>query len=181
MNIFLPYENDIVASVESLDDVRLNKQILETYQLLTLAIKEQQEGQEVKAGHYHHPVYVFYKDNIPFLAYYGYKCCMEYKYRFNKQHKLVKYFVGECSTLIETTAYINHIEINIKEPQYQPYYMEGSKGQPNYIRTTENVSALFQNKLCKKWEQDKSKGREPKWTNRQVPEFYRKEMMKSEN
>ena len=180
MNIFLPYENDIVASVESLDDVRLNKQIVETYQLLTLAIKEQQEEHEVKAGHYHHPVYVFYKDNIPFLAYYGYKCCREYKERFDKHHKLMAYFIGRCSRLIETTTDTNHIEIKIKEPQYQPYYMEGAKGEPNYIRTTENVSALFQNKLCKKWEQDKAKGRMPKWTNRQVPEFYRKEKMKSE-
>ena len=56
MNIFLPYENDIGASVQSLDDVRLQKQAVEIYQLLTLAIKEQQEGHEVKAGHYHHPV-----------------------------------------------------------------------------------------------------------------------------
>ena len=29
MNIFLPYENDIVKSVQSLDDVRLQKQAVE--------------------------------------------------------------------------------------------------------------------------------------------------------
>lgn len=33
MNIFLPYEEDIERSVRSLDDKRLNKQILECYQM----------------------------------------------------------------------------------------------------------------------------------------------------
>ena len=60
MNIFLPYENDITKSVQSLDDVRLNKQILETYQLLTSAIKE--KNGEKPNGWYKHPVYIFYKD-----------------------------------------------------------------------------------------------------------------------
>ena len=48
--------------------------------------------------------------------------------------------------------------------------MRGSLGQPEYIRTTENVSQLFQNRLVEKWSTDK---RPPKWTNRSVPEFWR--------
>ena len=67
-------------------------------------------------------------------------------------------------------GFIDSVEI----PKFTPYYMEGSKGQAHYIRTTENVSKLFQDKLCKKWEEDKAKGRNPKWTNRDVPEFYEK-------
>lgn len=59
------------------------------------------------------------------------------------------------------------------DPPFTPYYMEGSKDSHNYIRTTKNVSSLFQNKLCKKWDNDKEKGREPKWTKRDVPEFYK--------
>ena len=177
MNIFLPYENDIVASVQSLDDVRLNKQIVETYQLLRLAIIEQEEGHEVKAGHYHHPVYLFYKDNIPFLAYYGYECCREYHYRFKTQHSLVWFFDSKLGRQGLFGIDAEGRVLYCKKPKFTPYYMEGSKGQSNYIRTTENVSALFQNKLCKKWEQDKAKGRMPKWTNRQVPEFYRKDMV----
>jgi hypothetical protein len=77
---------------------------------------------------------------------------------------------------IDAEGYVQYCE----KPKFTPYYMEGSKGQPNYIRTTENVSALFQQKLINKWNNDKAKGREPKWTNRQVPEFYKKEKMKSE-
>lgn len=180
MNIFLPYEDDIVKSVQSLDDVRLQKQAVEVYQLLTLAIKEQQEGHEVKAGHYHHPVYLFYKDNIPFLAYYGYICCCEYLHRFYKRHTLLEYFQDRCSELLDINCYVNSVEGIFVPPKFNPYYMEGSKGQPNYIRTTENVGELFRQKLIKKWNADKEKGRKPRWTNRQVPEFYKKEMMKDE-
>lgn len=174
MNIFLPFEKDIRKSIESLDDKRLNKACVECYQLLTLAIKEQEEGKEIKAGHYHHPVYLFYKDNIPFLAYYGYECCREYFYRFNKWHSLIWYFDNELERQglfgLDADGYVEYCEI----PKFTPYYMEGSKGQPNYIRTTENVGELFRQKLIKKWEQDKAKGRQPKWTNREVPEFYKK-------
>lgn len=162
MNIFLS-RHSIKDSIKDLDDLRLQKQLVEVYQLLTLAIKEQQEGHEIKAGHYHHPVYLFYKDNPSFLCYYGRKCCIEYEYRFDKEHALKDKF--------RIIGIIYDLQF---EPSYTPYYMEGSKGQPNYIRTTENVSALFQAKLCKKWDADKLKGREPRWTNRDVPEFYKK-------
>lgn len=167
MNIFLPYEKDVPKSVEALDDVRLNKQILECYQLLTSAIKE--KNGDKPNGWYKHPVYSFYKDNPSFLCYYGRKCCMEYEYRFDKEHAFKDKF-----------RFI-HIIYDLQfEPDFTPYYMEGSKGQANYIRTTSNVSALFQQKLINKWNNDKAKGRPPKWTNRQMPEFYKKEIMKSE-
>lgn len=180
MNIFLS-QDTVADSVKDLDDLRLQKQLVECYQLLTLALKEQQEGHEVKAGHYHHPVYLFYKDNIPFLAYYGYICCCEYLHRFYKRHILLEYFLQDrCSELLDINCYANSVEGIFVPPKFTPYYMEGSKGQPNYIRTTDNVSALFQQKLINKWNNDKAKGRPPRWTNRQVPEFYKKEMMKSE-
>ena len=161
MNIFLPYENDIAKSVQSLDDLRLNKQILECYQLLQKAIHEVRGG-EVK-GYKNHPIYVHYKDNRAFLAVYGYYCCTEFQKRFRRTNKLAEYFVG----------YIWIQEIDGTKISYKPFYMEGSKGQPNYIRTTENVSELYQRKLCAKWDSDKAKGRPPKWTNREVPSFYK--------
>ena len=166
MNIFLPYEDNLVESVKALDDLRLNKQILEVYQLLTNAINEYY-GIEIK-GYKNHPLYVFYKENRSFLCYYGIRCCFEYEYRFDKEHRLKNKF--------RTKQIIYDFKYN---PPYTPYYMEGSKGQPNYIRTTENVSELFQQKLIKKWENDKAKGRPPKWTNRDVPQFYQ-DFMKGE-
>lgn len=172
MNIFLPYENDIGASVRSLDDLRLNKQILECYQLLNNSTKEY-NGEQIK-GYKNHPVYVFYKDNPYFIATYGMCCCMEYEHRFAKENQLTDnmvYLFNYWENQIPHRFYER-----VAKCTFTPYYMEGSKGQPNYIRTMENVSELFQQKLIKKWENDKAKGRPPKWTNRQVPEFYRKDM-----
>ena len=161
MNIFLPYENDIEKSVQALDDKRLNKQALEAYQLLQNALKER-NGEGVK-GYKNHPIYVHYKENIRFLLAYGYHCCAEWQYRFHKVHNLLQPFM----------YYIVQFGINIDYVSYEPFYMEGTKGQPNYIRTKENVSALYQKKLCGKWDNDKANGRPPKWTNRETPSFYK--------
>lgn len=166
MNIFLPYEDSVERSVQSLDDLRLNKQILECYQLLSNAIKEKNGG--VVVGYKNHPIYAHYKGNIPFLANYGYQCCMEFMRRFDKVHSLHPIFLNY------------NYQFNSKcyngQPEYVPFYMEGSKDSPNCIRTTENVSELYQKKLIDKWDTDKAKGRNPKWTNRGVPEFYSKTM-----
>lgn len=158
MNIFLPYENDIQKSVESLDDLRLNKQALEVYQLLSNAIKEQ-NGEEIK-GYKNHPIYVHYKDNIRFLMAYGYRCCAEWQYRFHRTHNLTSAFMY-C---------IASYGIDIENISYVPFYMEGSKGKPNHIRTYDNVSELYQQKLINKWQNDK---KPPKWTNREMPMFYK--------
>ena len=173
MNIFLPYSNDIGASVRSLDDLRLNKQILECYQLLNNATKEH-NGEQIK-GYKNHPVYVFYKDNPYFIATYGMCCCMEYEHRFAKENQLTDdmvYLFNYWENQIPHRVYER-----VAKCTFTPYYMEGSKGKPNYIRTTDNVGDLFKQKLIKKWENDKAKGRPPKWTNRQVPEFYKKEIL----
>ena len=152
MNIFLPYENDVKLSLESLDDLRLKKQILETHQLLNNAMKEL-NGEEIK-GYSHHPVYLFYKDNVKFLSYYGKQACLEYNYRFGKHH-----------TLFYSSLFTNAPS---EQPSYTPYYMEGAKTNPNHTRTTENVSYLFQRKLRLKWQLDKKK---PSWTGRKMPIF----------
>lgn len=161
MNIFLPYEDDVVASVQALDDLRLNKQILEVHQLANNSIAELQ-GFSVN-GYKNHPIYLHYKHNLGFLLWYGYVCCNEYAMRFGRVHKLTEFFEDEIVPHCHGTSF--------RSCKYIPFYMEGSKGQPNYIRTTENVSELFQRKLIKKWQNDK---RPPKWTNREMPEFYKK-------
>jgi hypothetical protein len=170
MNIFLPYENDIRKSVKSLDDLRLNKQILETYQLLRLAIDESKGVDISKRGYKKHPIYLHYKKDLYFLALYGYFCCDEFLHRFNKHHKLRSYFY-----YIKNEAMVLWVFEKTKKDEkhdtfeYTPFYMEGSKGKPNYIRTTENVGELYQQRLINKWQNDK---RQPKWTNREMPSFY---------
>lgn len=155
MNIFLPYQYNVERSVQSLDDVRLQKQAVEAYQLLESAMKER-NGEKVKN---YHPVYQFYKNNIDFLAYYGLKCCLEWEYRFNKKHSLTDLFRHKI--IIWDLKY---------DPPFTPYYMEGSKDSPFCIRTTKDVDMLFQQKLIHKWQND---NRKPKWTNRDMPEFYK--------
>lgn len=165
MNVFLPYERDIKKSVQSLDDKRLNKQILECYQLLTTYIKREINGIKDKgAGYFNHPVYKHFIStsyNLHALMKYSIEACIEYKYRMGIDHKLYQP--------------LNRLKINLfKYPDsidclYQPYFMRGSLGQLEYVRTYENVSQLFKDRLVEKWSNDKIK---PKWTNREIPEFY---------
>ena len=56
MNIFLPYENDIGASVRSLDDVRLNKQIEECKTILNAILEHKKSG--LKLGYFHHLLFI---------------------------------------------------------------------------------------------------------------------------
>lgn len=164
MNIFLPYENDIPKSVQSLDNLRLNKQVLECETLLKASLAYL--NGETPNGYFRHPVAQFYKDNPEFIAYYGYECCKEYKYRFGKEHYLEKYF--RDNEMWEVCP----DEDGFIPPKYIPYYMEGPITSPNHIRTTENVSALFKAKLIRKWQNGK---RQPSWGNRDKPEFWVKE------
>ena len=161
MNIFLPYENDIRSSVQCLDNLRLNKQILECEVLLNASLAYLKDN--APNGYFKHPVAQFYKDNPEFIAYYGYECCKEYRYRYNKEHELEKIF--RDNEVWEVCP----DEDGFIPPKYIPYYMEGPITSPNHIRTTENVSALFQAKLNKKWLNDK---RPPSWGNRCKPEFW---------
>ncbi|MEG2688257.1 MAG: pyrimidine dimer DNA glycosylase/endonuclease V [Clostridia bacterium] len=160
MNIFLPYENDIDKSVQSLDNLRLNKQILEVKTIIS-AINAYNADGAVK-GYYNHPVTQFYKDNVNFLAHYGIACCKEYLYRNDKEHSLNDYFIPFATS----------------KCKFVPFYMEGSKGNGNYVRTTENVGELFQKKLFNKWLNDK---KEPSWGKREMPEFWIKEINIFEN
>lgn len=171
MNIFLPHERDIKKSVKCLDDLRLNKQALECHQLLEMALCEKQG--KLVVGYKNHPVYKFYKNNIAFLAYYGFCCCNEMKFRFNKRGSYFKLFYSTLAShgLVSQDDDDWHI-IKIKEPEFQPYYMSGSINDPNCIRTTQDVSRLFRRKLTQKWDADKEKGRPPKWTNRKAPSWY---------
>lgn len=53
-------------------------------------------------------------------------------------------------------------------------YAEYPATDPRCIRETdtERVTALFRDKLVRKWKQDIENGRPPKWTNREKPNFW---------
>ncbi len=150
MNIFLPYPESAARSAAALDDRRLVKQILECKILLDIATQNRTDG------YARHPVAVHYRGQTDFLRFYGLECCREYLHRFNRPHAYAPYFAA--------------LRAGEKQPDYIPFYAEGSRTDPKSIRTTENVGDLFRAKLCRKWQTDRT---EPRWTNRTAPEFYR--------
>lgn len=159
MNLFLPYENNVGKSVQSLDDKRLIKQISNIYQLVQIWEKEKQGIELGNRGYHKHPIYLHYKRYPKFLYFYGYTACIEYKFRFKQDHTHYEYFLNNY--------------LKDKTFRHKPFYMEGSKNDKlNCIRTLENVSLLYQRKLIQLWINYEDK-QEPIWTNRKKPEFFK--------
>lgn len=157
MNIFLPYCDNVVKSVQSLDDLRLKKQIIECH-----VMKNLHDHPEISKGFANHPVVQHYtrdKRQYKFLMYYGYQCCKEYEYRFDKQHAYHSEFPKTCY---------------FRQPGYQPLYIEGRKDSHAQIRSINSmeIGQLFREKLVRKWSSDK---KPPKWTKRETPIFYKEE------
>jgi hypothetical protein len=70
MQVFLPYD-DFVKSLQSLDDKRLGKQRVETYQLIAgLEGRPTLTGKPYSKGRVNHPISQMFRDNIPALKQY---------------------------------------------------------------------------------------------------------------
>lgn len=80
MQTFLPFP-DIYKSAQVLDDKRLNKQIVEAFQIYTDRVPS-----------LNHPACLMWRDNKPFLRMYINACCGEYYLRFGKVHKIDQVF-----------------------------------------------------------------------------------------
>lgn len=153
MNIFITHKDNILLSIREIDDLRLNKQLLENKTILDYAIDK-------SSAYSSHPILKYYKQYPQFVLYFSMLCLSEYYARSGKVHTLWDYFMDiflECENFEKYSNFI-------------PYYVEGGKDKSDSIRTIENTDILFQNKLIKKWENDK---RQPKWTNREIPKFYK--------
>ncbi len=179
MNIFLP-QKSLIESANCLDNVRLQKQILECVEMYAVYtenkdnlfdsnIQINKHGKEtskwinLKKSVFHHPVYLHYAEHCPNIFINFTICCLAvYQKRMGKKHYYHSYIYKEFI----------YSEMSWLEMPIIPFYSELPSNDPNCIRTTENVEKLFQDKLFKKWEQDKAKGRPPKWTNRDIPDFY---------
>lgn len=84
MQTFLPFEN-FNESAHCLDNKRLNKQIIEAYQILT-----------DKVHNKNHPAVLMWADYKGFLYEYIIECCTEYKIRFDKTHSVFN-SINYCS------------------------------------------------------------------------------------
>ena len=76
MQTFLPFPN-IYRSASILDDKRLNKQIVEAFQIYTGRVPT-----------LNHPACLMWEKYKPFLRQYIHACCREYSLRFGKQHSV---------------------------------------------------------------------------------------------
>lgn len=76
MQTFLPFSS-FIHSVECLDDKRLNKQIVEAYQILT--------GRVPNANH---PACLMWRGYEHYLREYATICCIRYSFRYGKKHSL---------------------------------------------------------------------------------------------
>lgn len=83
MNTFLP-EADFAESAAILDSLRLNKQIVETKQILDAI-----NGAEAWA---HHPIVTMWRNYVPALLYYGLTMAVEFDRRAGYQHKFQPLF-----------------------------------------------------------------------------------------
>lgn len=161
MQVFLPYAQDFEKSAQSLDDVRLSKQIVELCQILTTQYN-MRHSQTAVIGYANHPIVRQYDTpaGTVFLLDYGFVLCKEFQFRFGKTHQ------GQFTLLGLKMAYG---ALEPPESCNSPaVYVKGQRGNGQVI-TSKNISALYQKLLSEKWANET-----PKWTRREKPVFYKK-------
>lgn len=155
-------EITIEDSVKALDDKRLIKQILECYEVIMF--NDRILAGEENVGYRNHPLMKYYRDKKSWLIEYGYECCKEYLWRFNRMHKYYDYFVGKFAQFKKQNTINDFYKIcyiDKKTIYHAAYFWE-------YLRIPTVVHEAFREKLIDKWYKDK---KDPKWTRRVPPDW----------
>ena len=153
MNIFVT-SADTVECAQALDDLRLNKMIIETAQILSTAMRFHGSTTPVyKSTHANHPCAIWAREteeNYRWLLVYLKELCIERQKRTGKGHK----------TYAELYSYLVNGATLIPHGSLTPW--------PNCSRykNSSDVHAAYKQTLRDKWANDK---RPPKWTNSQKP------------
>ena len=154
MNIFITSINPVECA-QALDDLRLNKMIIETGQLLSTALNYYNSGYPVyKSTHINHPCSVWTRtsnENYLWLIDHFNALSNERHYRFGKSHKT---YDKLWNHLIKGHAFIPKGTIT-------PF----ANCTPH--KTIDTIEA-YKLTLKDKWAKDK---RPPKWTNRGKPSW----------
>ncbi|MGN1099420.1 MAG: pyrimidine dimer DNA glycosylase/endonuclease V [Christensenellales bacterium] len=153
MQVFLPYP-EFSRCAASLDNKRLNKQIVELCQLLNIRANE---GNDCFFAHSRHPVYKHYRDKPDFLLSYLNKLCPEYYFRFSKLH-------NACFTL---SGYLTFFGIAPDTLTDTPNGLAVFVG--NGVVTSENPYPPYRRLLNAKWKESP-----PSFTRRTPPPFFGK-------
>lgn len=156
MNIFVT-SFDPFESAQVLDDKRVIKMILESAQILSTVMNENEIKGPYKSTHKNHPVVLWVKEsseNYWWLIEHFQALCEEYSLRFNKEHKCSQYhelFVDGYFELIQDDKLTNFVNCT-------------------KFKEIKEVTQAYRLALIDKWKNDK---RPPKWTNSIAPEWYR--------
>lgn len=164
MQIFITYP-DYSESAASLDDKRMNKQIIELGQILSTAIWIENcdlaetlyaEGKIYLPTHENHPVIRNCKYYYFGAIHYFTTLMLEYRFRFNKEHS--------CHDMFYSFWNLQYLFVTYPQMEFQNH-------TTNH-KHIENVYDAYKKELQLKWKHDKIA---PKWTNRPTPEFYKGE------
>jgi hypothetical protein len=152
LNIFV-VDPDTTKSAQALDDLRLNKMIIETGQLLSTAMRAQgYQGNDIyKSTHINHPCAIWARtssENYKWLLLYMSDCVEEWQVRFNKNHNSYRIFNDLCGG-----------------PKLMPQGPLTPFANCTPYKDMGTFDA-YKLTLIDKWAKDK---RPPRWTNRNKP------------
>jgi len=169
MNIFLVNKNPYVCA-QALCDLRLNKMILETGQMLCTAYRHyfpdlaQQldiANNLYKATHENHPCNVWLRQNI-----HNYIWLIEYFEALDKErfYRCSKFHLTYSKLGVTLTMPINHIPFS----EDLNFNFDCSNIYTEHLFPGEGVFGNYKHCLVNKWLNDK---RKPTWTKRGKPDF----------
>lgn len=175
MNIFVTNKNPHLA-VRDLDDRRLVKMVLETAQIICTAhiIRNTQQPIPYKATHIKHPCCVWASsdlENLFWLTDYFVEISEEYCYRFNKVHK--SYTALRHLPLVDCSILYRYRDKDF-DLIFQNCAANTTKGL-NFKRIEDTVLA-YRLYLAARWELELQSGYQPKFTKRDFPEWYKREV-----
>ena len=155
MNIFV-VSPDTMECAKALDDLRLNKMIIETAQLLSTAMRVQgYTGSDIyKSTHVNHPCAVWAREsneNYKWLLLYMSDLVEEKQNRTGKLHKSYHIFNALCAG-----------------PVLMPFKPMTPWPNCSYYKYDNDVHNAYKETLKMKWTLDK---RPPKWTNATKPSW----------
>jgi hypothetical protein len=163
MNLFLPYPDDLAATARFLDDGRLNKQVVEAYQIGRIALKATLDP-NAKIGWRNHPSSLLVINaghpKIPWLQQYIEALDEEWRFRGFRRS-------GEfTSKIVSLFSEADVIQSLFSQESVCTFVGDGKVIYGNAIL----VGELYRKYLVKKFE---NQVRMPKWTGRTPPVIFK--------
>ena len=170
MNIFIT-DNDPQACARNLDDVRLNKMILETAQMLCTVARDTLPDDVIpyKATHVNHPCTKWVRSSPEALAWtiqHFNALYSEKLYRTGKQH--LSYI--KLADMLEQLDPGLDTQLAPLNPVYAGDYPVWDS-ERDYTLNNRNIVKSYRNTMVHKWTDDIAKGRAPTWRGRGIPEW----------